>query len=126
MEMLPSRDEGGEWAKGRATCGAAAGYMARALMFRHKFDEAYPILKDIIAGKYGHYELMADYGDNFREGAEYENNGRAWFRSRLWIYEPEGPMRRGTPWIIVSRAPQGKPEKGIMPSRSLGTGVNLT
>jgi hypothetical protein len=27
-------------------------------MFRHKFVEAYPlVLKDIIAGKYGHYEL---------------------------------------------------------------------
>jgi starch-binding outer membrane protein, SusD/RagB family len=31
MQMLPSRDAGGEWAKGRATCGAAAGYLARAL-----------------------------------------------------------------------------------------------
>jgi len=34
--MLPSRDKGGEWAKGRATCGAAAGYLTRALMFRHR------------------------------------------------------------------------------------------
>ena len=34
MELLPSRDEGGEWAGGRATCGAAAGYYARALMMR--------------------------------------------------------------------------------------------
>ncbi len=31
MTLLPSRDEGGEWAKGRATCGAAAGYYARTL-----------------------------------------------------------------------------------------------
>ena len=54
MEMLPSRDKGGEWAKGRATSGAAAGYLARALMFRHKYAEAYAVLKDIIAGKYGH------------------------------------------------------------------------
>lgn len=28
MELLPSRDQGGEWEKGRATCGAAAGYYA--------------------------------------------------------------------------------------------------
>jgi len=56
MTMLPSRDEGGEWAKGRATSGSAAGYMARALMFRHKFADAYEILKDIIAGEYGHYD----------------------------------------------------------------------
>ncbi|MFA6662125.1 MAG: RagB/SusD family nutrient uptake outer membrane protein, partial [Bacilli bacterium] len=74
MNMLPSRDEGGEWAQGRATSGAAAGYLSRALMFRHKFEEAYTTLKKIIAGEYGHYELTADYGDNFREGAAYENN----------------------------------------------------
>lgn len=70
MAILPSRDEGGEWAKGRATCGAAAGYLARALMFRHKYDEALAILKEIIAGKYGHYELCKDYGDNFRSTIE--------------------------------------------------------
>nr|MDA3879738.1 RagB/SusD family nutrient uptake outer membrane protein [Prolixibacteraceae bacterium] len=40
IQMLPSRDAGGEWAEGRATCGAAAGYLARTLMFRHKFEEA--------------------------------------------------------------------------------------
>ena len=60
MTLLPSRDKGGEWANGRATCGAAAGYYARALMFRHKFDKALPVLKDIIAGKYGTYKLLAD------------------------------------------------------------------
>ena len=46
MELLPSRDEGGEWAGGRATCGAAAGYYARTLMVRHKFSEALTVLKD--------------------------------------------------------------------------------
>ena len=50
MDLLPSRDEGGEWASGRATCGAAAGYYARTLMFRHKFADALTVLKDIIAG----------------------------------------------------------------------------
>lgn len=70
MTLLPSRDKGGEWANGRATCGAAAGYYARALMFRHKFDKALPVLKDIIAGKYGTYKLLADYGDNFRSTVE--------------------------------------------------------
>lgn len=34
--------------KGRATCGAAAGYYARALMVRHKFKDALTVLKDII------------------------------------------------------------------------------
>ena len=53
MTLLPSRDAGGEWAKGRATCGAAAGYYARTLMQRHKFSEALAVLKDIINKKYG-------------------------------------------------------------------------
>ncbi|MBO7142650.1 MAG: RagB/SusD family nutrient uptake outer membrane protein [Bacteroidales bacterium] len=70
MELLPSRDKGGEWECGRATCGAAAGYYARTLMFRHKYSEALAVLKDIIDGKYGHYELTADYGDNFRSTIE--------------------------------------------------------
>ena len=93
MQMLPSRDEGGEWAKGRATSGAAAGYLARALMFRHKYAEAYTVLKDIIAGDYGHYELTADYGDNFREGSEYENNTESLFEVQFMDYGTGGTDR---------------------------------
>ena len=47
MTLLPKRDIGGEWAKGRATCGAAAGYYARVLMFRHKYSDALAVLKDL-------------------------------------------------------------------------------
>ena len=79
MTLLPTRDAGGEWAKGRATSGAAAGYYARALMMRHKYSEALAVLKSIISGTYGHYELMKHYGDNFREGAAYENNAESLF-----------------------------------------------
>ncbi len=53
MTLLPSRDEGGEWAGGRATNGSAAGYYARTLMQRHKYAEALSVLKDIINKKYG-------------------------------------------------------------------------
>ena len=54
--------------KGRA-CGAATSYYARALMVRHKFkNTSHTVLKDIIGKKYGTYELMDNYGDNFREG----------------------------------------------------------
>ena len=65
MTLLPSRNAGGEWAKGRATSGAAAGYYARALMMRHKYSEALTVLKAIINGQYGTYKLMANYGDLF-------------------------------------------------------------
>ena len=125
MKMLPSRDEGGEWAKGRATCGAAAGYMARALMFRHKFDEAYPILKDIIAGKYGHYELMADYGDNFREGAEYENNAESLFEVQFMDYGTGGTDEEWTPVNISSQATQGHAVESNYASQELGSWGDL-
>lgn len=106
MAILPSRDTGGEWASGRATCGAAAGYYARSLMFRHKFDEALIVLKDIMAGKYGSYELMADYGDNFREGAA-ENNAESLFEVQFLDYGMGGPDEEWTPVNISSNASQG-------------------
>jgi len=107
MQMLPSRDAGGEWAKGRATCGAAAGYLARALMFRHKFSEAYNVLKDIIAGKYGKYKLTDDYGDNFREGKEYENNSESLFEVQFLDFGSQGTDEEWTPVNISSQATQG-------------------
>lgn len=125
MEMLPSRDKGGEWAKGRATSGAAAGYMARALMFRHKFDEAYAILKDIIAGKYGHYALTTDYGDNFREGAAYENNVESLFEVQFLDYGTGGTDEEWTPVNISSQATQGHAVESNYASQQLGSWGDL-
>lgn len=107
MQILPSRNKGGEWAKGRATSGAAAGYLARALMFRHKFDQALPILKDIIGGKYGAYALTADFGDNFREGPGYENNSESLFEVQFMDYGTGGTDQEWTPVNISSEATQG-------------------
>ena len=113
MNLLPSRDKGGEWALGRATCGAAAGYLARALMFRHKFDEAALVLKDILSAadggneKYGKYKLMADYGDNFREGSAYENNAESLFEVQFMDYGTGGSDEEWTPVNISSNATQG-------------------
>ena len=86
MTLLPSRDMGAEWCKGRATCGAAAGFYARALMMRHKYSEALTVLKDIIGGRYGSYQLMANYGDNFREGSAY-CGGWADLSASPWLYQ---------------------------------------
>ena len=107
IELLPSRDEGGEWAKGRATKGAAAGYYARALMQRHKYSEALTVLKDIIAQKYGKYELMKNYGDNFREGSQYENNAESLFEVQLLDYGTQGTDDEWTPVNTSANATQG-------------------
>ena len=97
MKLLPTRDAGGEWAKGRATSGAAAGYYARALMQRHKYNEALTVLRDIINGTYGHYELMKNYGDNFREGSAYENNAESLFEIQFLDYGSQGTNDEWTP-----------------------------
>ncbi len=113
MELLPSRDKGGEWAKGRATCGAAAGYYARALMFRHKYTEALVVLKDLMNTtdggnqKYGAYKLMDDYGVNFMEGVENENNAESLFEVQFMDYGTGGVDEEWTPVNISSNATQG-------------------
>ncbi len=125
MQMLPSRNKGGEWAQGRATCGAAAGYMARALMFRHKFEEAYQILKDIIAGKYGQYALTADYGDNFREGSAYENNVESLFEVQFMDYGTGGTDEEWTPVNISPESTQGHAVESNYASQELGSWGDL-
>ncbi|MBN2806572.1 MAG: RagB/SusD family nutrient uptake outer membrane protein, partial [Prolixibacteraceae bacterium] len=125
MEMLPSRNAGGEWAKGRATSGAAAGYLARALMFRQKYTEAYAVLKDIIAGKYGAYSLTADYGDNFREGAEYENNSESLFEVQFLDYGTGGTDEEWTPVNISPQATQGHAIESNFGSQQLGSWGDL-
>ena len=125
MEMLPSRDKGGEWAKGRATSGAAAGYLARALMFRHKFTEAYAVLKDIIAGKYGRYELTKDFGDNFREGPAYENNSESLFEVQFLDFGTGGTDEEWTPVNISPEATQGHAVESNYASQELGSWGDL-
>ena len=108
MELLPSRDEGGEWAGGRATCGSAAGYYARTLMVRHKFSEALTVLEDIIRGQYGSYRLMDNYGDNFREGSAYENNDESLFEIQYLDYGSQGTDDEWTPVNTSPNATQGQ------------------
>ncbi len=107
MTLLPSREVGGEWALGRVTNGAAAGLYARTLMQRHKYDLALVVLKDIINGVYGHYELMANYGDNFREGAAYENNAESLYEVQFLDYGTQGTDDEWTPGNTSKNATQG-------------------
>lgn len=108
MTLLPARSAGGEWAKGRATCGSAAGYYARVLMQRHKYSEALTVLRDIIGGeKYGAYRLMDNYGDNFREGSAYENNDESLFEVQFLDYGTQGPDDEWTPVNVSPNSSQG-------------------
>ena len=125
IRLLPSRDAGGEWAKGRATSGAAAGYLARAYMFRHNYADALDLLKNIINGTYGHYELTKDYGDNFREGAAYENNVESLFEVQFLDYGMGGSDEEWTPVNISSNATQGHAVESNYGSQELGSWGDL-
>jgi len=107
MTLLPKRDIGGQWAQGRATCGSAAGYYARALMQRHKYQEALTVLQDIINKKYGTYALVANYGDNFREGSAYENNIESLYEVQFLDYGTQGTDDEWTPVNTSKNATQG-------------------
>lgn len=118
MTLLPSRDAGGEWSKGRATCGAAAGYYARTLMQRHKYSDALTVLKDIMNKKYGSYKLMVNYGDNFREGSAYENNAESLFEIQYLDYGSQGVDDEWTPVNTSPNATQGHAvESNFAPGR---------
>ncbi len=118
MTLLPTRTEGGEWAKGRATSGAAAGYYARTLMQRHKYSEALAVLKDIIGKKYGSYKLMTNYGDNFREGPQYENNDESLFEVQFLDKDAQGTDDEWTPVNTSPNATQGSAiESNFAPGR---------
>ena len=126
MTLLPSRDAGGEWAKGRATCGAAAGYYARALMMRHKYSEALDVLKDIINKKYGTYKLTADYGDNFREGSAYENNSESLFEVQFLDYGSQGVDDEWTPVNTSPNATQGSAIESNFASKDFGGWADIS
>lgn len=125
MNLLPSRDKGGEWAGGRATCGSAAGYYARALMVRHKFSEALTVLEDIINKKYGTYRLMDNYGDNFREGSAYENNDESLFEVQFLDYGSQGTDDEWTPVNTSPNATQGHAVESNLAPGSFGGWADL-
>lgn len=122
MTLLPTRDKGGEWATGRATAGAAAGYLARVYMFRHKFSEALPILKEIIAGTYGHYTLCSNYGDNFR--STIENTAESLFEIQFLDWGVGGTDMEWTPNNNSKSSSQGQALETVFSGGKYGGGWN--
>ena len=108
-DLLPSKAVGGEWALGRANKGAAAGFLARALMMRHKYSDALDYLRGIINNPnvYGQYKLMDNYGDNFREGAQFENNDESIYEVQYLDFGKQGTDDEWTPVNTSKNATQG-------------------
>ena len=95
LSLLPSKTEGGEWAKGRATKGAAAGFYARALMQRHKYSEALPEVQFLDYGSQGPDDewTPVNISKNASQGHAVESNfgpgdfgGWADLSAAPWLY----------------------------------------
>lgn len=96
LDDLPGKQDYPDEDMGRATSGAAAGYLARAYMFNRRFEDAAPLLKAIIDQEYGQYDLVSNYRDNFSE--RNENNLESLFEVQFdrdqggtelgWVGEP--------------------------------------
>ena len=108
------------------TKGAAAGFYARSLMQRHKYDEALTVLKDIIKGTYGRYELTKNYGDNFREGSAYENNAESLFEVQFLDYGTQGSDDEWTPVNISKNASQGHAVESNYGPENVGSWQDLS
>ena len=76
-------------------------------MQRHKYADALTVLKAIIGGQYGAYKLMDNYGDNFREGAAYENNAESLYEVQFLDFDSQGSDDEWTPVNISKNASQG-------------------
>jgi hypothetical protein len=77
MAVLPTKQQYPASDMGRATKGAAAGFLAKSYMYNHEWALAEPLLKRIIEQQYGNYSLVADYRDNFT--TKNENNSESLF-----------------------------------------------
>ncbi|WP_343328679.1 RagB/SusD family nutrient uptake outer membrane protein [Polaribacter staleyi] len=64
--------------KGRATSGAATGYLGKALLYQQKYGDAKTEFAKIMGGS---YKLMDNYAHNFTE--EFENNAESLFEIQL-------------------------------------------
>ncbi len=109
---------------GRATKGAALGFLGKAYLFNHRYAEAATQFKAII--DLGVYDLVADYHDNFTD--KNENNKESLFEVQFsreaggtefnWGGEPAPGWGRTT-GRAITYAPRGFGWTDVQPTRSL-------
>jgi len=80
VNNLPSKEDRTD---GRASSGAAAGYLASVYMHNQQYSDALPILSKIINGDFGTYDLTSTYKENFN--GTNENNIESLFEIQYAI-----------------------------------------
>jgi len=94
--------------KGRATKGAALGYLGKAYLFNKDYTNAAKVFKQII--DLGVYDLMPNYEDNFLEDKAKENNKESIFEVQFqrmsqpdlgWVGDPAASWDKTTARAIT-------------------------
>lgn len=122
-----------DYEPGRATLGAATGFLAKALLFRaqmkgnpNDYATATAEFKKIIDGQVGTYSLMHNYRDNFTNEKEY--NAESLFEVGFAYNTNMDPVGE---WIIdqdnigLLKPPLGLLAQGSIPVRGRGGGTKL-
>ena len=86
---------------GRATSGAAQAFLGKVLLYRQKYSQAATELNAVIAS--GRYSLLDNYGDNFRESLE--NNQES-------IFEIQFTRGDFNPWLPTDQGLAGNENIG--------------
>jgi tetratricopeptide (TPR) repeat protein len=73
---------------GRATKGAALGYLGKVYLYQKKWSEAAATLKQVI--DLGKYSLVPDFPDNFIGGGANENNAESVFEIQIALIHSNG------------------------------------
>jgi hypothetical protein len=107
FSKLPATRNANEY--GRPTKGAAYGLLAKAYMQHHKYADAITCLEWLIDGEgKNYYDLVPDYGDNFRPDTE--NNKES-------VYEIQ--------FSLVNRVGFDQTDNYIDPNAQLGTQIEM-
>jgi len=76
LANLPAKGASGS-AVGRATKGAAAGMLAKVMLYRRNWQRAFSLADSVITGKVGPYSLVTDYATIWRQAGA--NNSESLF-----------------------------------------------
>ena len=70
LAVLPNKGEYSDAELGRATAGAAAGFLGKAHLYQEEYQAARDIFERLIGGEFGAYDLVENYEDNFTDANE--------------------------------------------------------
>lgn len=101
----------------RVSRGFAKTMLAKTYMFQHKFVEAEKVLREIVETD-GDYELLPDYGANWRPA--FENSSESVFEINSKMYDKEIATGTNVPHFFTSRRVSGYQGYGFhIPTKDL-------